>query len=91
MRKGKKIEVYLPDNHPIFLIPPGKRSRKVREALELNVWVKEQYQAIVTKLEDISNRLERIEGIIVSSHIEKKDHIQNQKTASFDMDAFTDI
>ena len=91
MRKGKKIEVYLHDDHPIFLIPPGKRSRKVREALELNVWVKEQHQAIATKLEEISNRLERVEGIIVSSNIEKKDHIQNQKTASFDMDAFTDI
>lgn len=35
MRKGlRRLEIWLPDNHWLWALPPGQRAAKVREALD---------------------------------------------------------
>lgn len=93
MRKGKRVEVYLPDDHPILLIPPGKRSQTIREALDLSVWLKEQLQILTEQLENMNKRLVRVEEVIVSGDVSVKEHEYNNEPpkAAFDIDAFTDL
>ncbi|MGI6405489.1 MAG: hypothetical protein ACOX2E_03255 [Syntrophaceticus sp.] len=49
-RKGRKrLDVWLPEDHPIFLYPPGSRARVVRNWLEIG----EKLSKIEEKMEQL--------------------------------------
>lgn len=59
-REGqRRLEVWLPDTHPIFQLPPRQRSARVRELLDLALGLDDHLRVIRAAVEDIRAAVER--------------------------------
>lgn len=47
----RRLEVRLPPDHPVFRFPPGKRSERVRELIDLGLRLEERLSSIERKLD----------------------------------------
>ncbi|MCF8022661.1 MAG: hypothetical protein K9L17_08225 [Clostridiales bacterium] len=86
MRSGKRIEIYLPDDHPVLALPRGQRSQRIREALDL-------MDRLEKTLTSMDNRLARIEEKLNSGvTLQKREPEENpEQEIEFDYDAFQDL
>lgn len=53
-RKGlRRLDLWLPDTHPLFRVPPRQRSARVRELLDLALRLDDHLRAIREAIEGI--------------------------------------
>lgn len=89
---SKKLPVRLPPDHPIWKIPPGKRSARAREAIDLAFNLVEHITEIKGLVVSLNSRLERIEGMLVNGVSVRHAEIQTREPEiDFDIDAFTEL
>ncbi|RJX20163.1 MAG: hypothetical protein C4575_07030 [Desulforudis sp.] len=67
VRKGlRRLDLWIPDNHPVFGLPPKTRANWIRQALDLTAALEEHMEAI-------ESRLSRIEGRLADIRLSKKE------------------
>lgn len=86
-QKTRRLEIHLPRDHPIFNVPPGQRSRKVREALDLA-------ERLECALASLDARLARIEqalasGVVVQAN--KGPEQEEKQKYEIDVEAFMEL
>lgn len=58
-RQGlRRLEVWLPDTHPLFRVPPRQRSAKLREWLDLALRLDDHLRAIREAVEGVRAAVE---------------------------------
>lgn len=58
VRKGlRRLEIWIPDNHPVFDLPPKARSKWVRQVLDLAVLLEGRLGDLERRLAGIEERL----------------------------------
>lgn len=61
-REGlKRLEIWLPDNHPVWQYPPGQRAPMAREMLDLALYLEKRLRRLEEKLDTLS-RSETTDG-----------------------------
>lgn len=59
MRKNKRIELFLPEDHPIWSYPKGMRRCKAIELLNIGLQIDEHLKQVEKKLENYLERMSR--------------------------------
>lgn len=77
MRKGRRrLDLWLPDNHPIFELPSKTRSEWIRQVVDLAVFIDQRLGDIDQRLQSIEARLNALgsaqEGVVQPPQEEKK-------------------
>lgn len=73
----KRLDLWLPENHPVFEYPPGARAKVAREWLDIGA----RLSGVERKLEELKDRLDNS----ISPGGQKK---QDEKGLPFDPAAF---
>lgn len=91
----KPFSIRLPSDHPLWNYPPGQRSQKTREAIDLGLnlaGVLNEIKVLVTALDSRLDRLEKMmtTGAIAAQN-EKPEEDVSVSIENFDIDAFTEL
>lgn len=81
--KGKRLELFLPPDHPLFSYPSGQRAARAKELINKALSLEEQ-------LAKIEQRLDQIAQTRGKEEVTNPEQIQNNKV-SFDVEAFMDL
>lgn len=88
MRKGmRRLDLWLPDNHPVFALPAGTRTPWVKEALDLLAFMDGRFAALEARLAALENRLAENPAMPGSGTGAREDR-GNDKTGSLDLEEF---
>ena len=61
----RRLELRLPESHPIFCFPDGSRAKVAAAWLDLAHFLTERFAVLEQRLADIEGRLTVLEGILV--------------------------
>jgi acyl transferase domain-containing protein len=57
----KRLDLWLPDDHPVWSFPKGQRSERVRELLDLALRLEKGFRLMEERLARLEARLGRLE------------------------------
>lgn len=98
MASDNKLDIRLPEDHPLLQHPKGTRSQKAREAIDTGLAVSNNLREIKNLLHSLDLRMEKLENALETiqakgfQSIEAEDEQGNQtNVAKFDVDAFMNL
>lgn len=81
--KFKRLELWLPVDHPLFDYPPGQRATRAKELLDTALRLEERLAGIEKQLAEIAENRGN-EGTVNIGQVRKN-------TVSFDIEAFMNL
>lgn len=92
-----KLDIRLPNGHPLLKYPKGTRSKKAREAIETGLAVEKVLEEIKNLLYSLDTRVGKMESTLENMQVtgirqvevgEPEDQISEPNINKFDVDAF---
>lgn len=85
------FQVKLPEDHPVFNLPKGERSKKLREWIELGIFLERFKKDILSEIEAIRGEIRNIKIVQLAGQEQQSSPAEENKTQEMLVAALKDF